>query len=45
MNAVLMSSANIKHICFLETKPEINHFWPFLLKVGNLPRSTLPLQE
>ena len=34
-----MSSTNIKHICFVETKPEINHCWPFLLKVGNLPRS------
>ena len=81
-----MSSTDIKHICFLESKPEINHFgafverntflhvyemlhalgllfieykifakrvasicfghfWPFLLRVGNLPRSTLPLQE
>ena len=29
-NAVLMSSTDIKHICFLETKPEINHFWAFV---------------
>ena len=25
-----MSNTDIKHICFLETKPEINHFWAFV---------------